>query len=197
MSTRPKRYDPAESKSTVSSESAICASYAADCVEAANADGSPGETAAVAPHRPLGRITSRLVKAAMRGMTCRAVVCFMLTASATLTAGPEMRPAAAHAAPAPEVEYAYDAVARRHYSFPNNDAVAYGHGICDKVTRGESYAAVMSEVKADVSPNDEFAANYLIGYAVNLLCPTQIWQLRRSAGGYRPPGGETWPDTYY
>ncbi len=93
----------------------------------------------------------------------------------------------AHAAPAPEVEYLYDVTVRRHYNFPNNDALSYGHGICDKVTAGEGYAQVMGDVKSDVTPNDEFAANYLVSYAVNLLCPAQIWQLRNSAAHYQPP----------
>lgn len=95
----------------------------------------------------------------------------------------------AHAAPAPEVEYLYDVSVRRHYSFPNNDAVGYGREICDKVSQGESYAQVMDALRRDVTPNDEFAANYLVSYAVNILCPAQIWQLRRSAAGYQPPGG--------
>jgi hypothetical protein len=93
----------------------------------------------------------------------------------------------AHAAPAPEVEYVYDVMVRRHYNFPANDAIGYGHRICDKVSQGESYAQVMGETKNDVTPNDEFAANYLVSYAVNLLCPEQIWQLRNSAAHYRPP----------
>lgn len=94
----------------------------------------------------------------------------------------------AHAAPAPEVEYVYDVTVRRHYNFANpGDAIDYGHQICDKVGQGESYAQVMAEVKGDVVPNDEFAANYLVSYAVNLLCPAEIWQLRKSAAGYRPP----------
>ncbi len=94
----------------------------------------------------------------------------------------------AQAAPAPETEYLYNVTVRRHYDFANTtDAVNYGYGICDKVTRGESYAQVMGDVKNDVLPNDEFAANYLISYAVNLLCPAQIWQLRNSASHYRPP----------
>jgi len=93
----------------------------------------------------------------------------------------------AQAAPAPEVEYVYDVMVRRHYNFPNNDAIGYGYGICDKVTQGESYAQVMGDVKSDVTPNDEFAANYLVSYAVNLLCPAQIWQLRNSAAHYQPP----------
>ena len=106
-------------------------------------------------------------------------------------------PPRAHAAPAPETEYVYDVVVRRHYGFPNNDALAYGHGICDKVGRGEPYAQVMGDVKSDVTPNDEFAANYLVSYAVNLLCPELIWQLRNSAAGYQPPGGAAAPGTYY
>jgi hypothetical protein len=95
----------------------------------------------------------------------------------------------AHAAPAPEVEYAYDVVVRRHYDFPNNDAIGYGYGICDKVRGGEGYPQVMGDVKGDVAPNDEFAANYLVSYAVGILCPAQLWQLRNSAAGYRPLPG--------
>jgi Protein of unknown function (DUF732) len=95
----------------------------------------------------------------------------------------------AHAAPAPEVEYVYDVMVRRHYSFPNPaEAINYGYTICDKLGRGDSYAQLMGDTKNDVVPNDEFAANYLISYAVNLLCPALIWQLRNSAAGYRPPG---------
>jgi hypothetical protein len=93
----------------------------------------------------------------------------------------------AHAAPDPRVEYLYDIAARRQYSFPNNDALGYGYQICDKVGAGEGYAQVMGDAKRDVTPNDEFAANYLVSYAVNLLCPAQIWQLRNSAVHYRPP----------
>ncbi|WP_238963496.1 DUF732 domain-containing protein [Mycobacterium paraintracellulare] len=106
-------------------------------------------------------------------------------------------PPRVHAAPAPEVEYVYDVVMRRHYGFPNNDALSYGHGICDKVGRGDGYGQVMGDVKSDVTPNDEFAANYLVSYAVNLLCPELIWQLRNSAAGYQPPGGAAAPGTYY
>ena len=96
----------------------------------------------------------------------------------------------AHAKPAPEVEYMYDVSVRRHYNFPNNDAIGYGYGICGKVTGGEGYPQIMGDVKKDVTPNDEFAANYLVSYAVDILCPAQIWQLRNSAQGYRPPPGQ-------
>lgn len=96
----------------------------------------------------------------------------------------------AHAAPAPEVEYVYDVMVRRHYNFANpTAAVDYGHGICDNVSRGASYPQVMGDVKKDILPNDEFAANYLVSYAVNLLCPALIWQLRNSAAHYQPPPG--------
>lgn len=64
--------------------------------------------------------------------------------------------------------------------------------ICDKVSAGQSFAQVMGDVKSDVTPSDEFAANYLISYAVSQYCPEQIWQLRNSAAGYQaPPGTES------
>jgi hypothetical protein len=103
----------------------------------------------------------------------------------------------AHAAPNPEVEYVYDVTVRRQYGFPNNDALAYGHGVCDKVGQGEGYGQVIGDVKRDVTPNDQFAANYVVGYAVNLLCPDLIWQLRNSSGGYIPPDGAPASGTYY
>ncbi|BBY64915.1 hypothetical protein MHEL_31580 [Mycolicibacterium helvum] len=96
---------------------------------------------------------------------------------------------AAHAVPGPEIEYTYDVVVRRHFDFPDNDALGYGYGICDKVTRGVPYAAVMTDVKTDLMPNDEEAANYVVSNAVGILCPSQIWALRNSAAGYRPSPG--------
>lgn len=113
------------------------------------------------------------------------VVIAAAVGGAALTSAPR-----AQAAPAPDVEYLYDVTVRRHYNFPNNDALGYGHGICDKVSGGEGYPQVMADVKSDVTPSDEFAANYLVSYAVNLLCPDQIWQLRNSAAHYRPPADE-------
>jgi hypothetical protein len=105
------------------------------------------------------------------------------TFSGVLTAAPR-----AHAVPAPEVEFIYDITVRRQYSFANAaDAINYAHGICDKLTNGASYAQIMADVKNDVRPNDEYAANYLVTNAVNIFCPAQIWQLRNSAGNYVPP----------
>lgn len=112
----------------------------------------------------------------------------LVLAGVAFAATPHALVPRAHAVPAPEVEYVYDVMVRRQYNFANPaEAVTYGYGICQKVTQGESYAQVMSEVKNDVVPSDEFATNYLVSNAVGILCPAQIWQLRNSAGGYRPP----------
>lgn len=94
---------------------------------------------------------------------------------------------AASAVPAPEVEYTYNVVVRRHFDFPNNDAIGYGYRICDSVAQGRRYADIMGDVKNDVRPNDQQAANYVVSYAVGILCPQSIWQLRNSAAGYVAP----------
>jgi hypothetical protein len=111
----------------------------------------------------------------------------LIVLAAALGGAAQTQAARAQAAPAPQVEYLYDVTVRCHYNFTDNDALGYGYEICDKVTGSESYAQVMGDVKSDVTPNDEFTANYLVSYAVNLLCPAQIWQLRNSAAHYRPP----------
>jgi hypothetical protein len=112
----------------------------------------------------------------------------ILLAASTFSAVTPGMVARVRAAPAPEIEYTYDVTVRRQYNWPaGTDPVGYGHSICDKVTQGASYAQVMGDVKNDVTPNDEFASNYLVSYAVNLLCPEQLWQLRRSAAFYVPP----------
>ena len=118
----------------------------------------------------------------MNGTRRRIAVIAMAAAApwAGLVAAPP-----AGAVPGPEIEYVYNVMVRRHFDFPGNDAIGYGFGICDKVTRGIPYAAVMSDVKRDVFPNDEQAANFVVSNAMT-LCPEQIWQLRNSAAGYRP-----------
>jgi hypothetical protein len=100
---------------------------------------------------------------------------------------PELLAPPAGAVPGPEIEYVYNVKVRRNYQFPNNDAIGYGFGICDKVARGQGYPAIMGDVKRETLPNDEFAANYLVSYAVGILCPAQIFALRNSAAGYVPP----------
>jgi hypothetical protein len=122
-------------------------------------------------------------------MKLRKAIITSLVAAITLGLLANTEAPRAAAVPGPEIEYVYNVMVRRHYEFPNNDALAYGFGICDKVTRAEPYAAVMGDVKNEVLPNDEFAANYLVSYAVGILCPAQISQLRNSAAGYRPPAG--------
>lgn len=111
------------------------------------------------------------------------VACGIAVATVGQVAAP-----AAYAAPGPEVEYTYNVIVRRHFDFPNNDAIGYGFGICDKVRSGVGYSQVMSDVKRDVLPNDEGAANYVVSYAVGILCPGQLWQLRNTAAGYTPQG---------
>lgn len=132
-------------------------------------------------YRPVHRST------AGRSLRGRRSSITLLVALLALSGIAELVTPQAHAAPAPEAEYLYDVTIRRHYDFPNGDALRYGQQICDTVTQGNSYAQVMRIVKTDVTPNDEFASNYLISYAVNLLCPVSLWQLRNSAAGYQPP----------
>jgi len=86
------------------------------------------------------------------------------------------------------VAYLVNVTVRPGYNFANADAaLSYGHGICDKVSQGRTYAQVMGDVKGDFNTSDEFQASYLISQAVNELCPALIWQLRNSAAHYRPP----------
>lgn len=93
----------------------------------------------------------------------------------------------AMAVPGPEIEYVYNVIVRRHFDFPNNDAIGYGYHLCDTLRNGQGYPQLMDDVKRDVFPNDEQAANYVVSNAIGILCPAQIWQLRHSAAGYQPP----------
>jgi hypothetical protein len=98
--------------------------------------------------------------------------------------------AGAPAAHADAVAYLVNVTVRPGYNFANADqALAYGHGICDKIAGGEGYPQLMGDVKADFNTSDEFQASYLISQAAQELCPNLIWQLRNSAAGYRPPAG--------
>jgi hypothetical protein len=94
----------------------------------------------------------------------------------------------AGAAHADDVAYLVNVTVRPGYDFANAAAaLAYGHGLCEKVERGQNYGDVIRDVKSDFATPDEFQASYLVTQAVGELCPDQIWQLRKSAGGYRPP----------
>lgn len=86
--------------------------------------------------------------------------------------------------------YLLNVTVRPGYNFANADAaLAYGHGICDKIARGDSYASIARDVKSDFQTADEYQATYLIGQAAQELCPSLIWQLRKSAGNYLPQPG--------
>jgi hypothetical protein len=90
---------------------------------------------------------------------------------------------------ADQVAYLVNVTVRPDYNFPNADAaLGYGNAICDKVAAGRGYPQIMGDVKSDFATSEEFQASYLITQAVNELCPAQIWALRESAAGYRPPG---------
>src|SRR5690606_19401973 len=91
-------------------------------------------------------------------------------------------------AEADAVAYLVNVTVRAGYHFASADhALSYGHGICDKIATGRSYADIMADVKHDFANPDEYQASYLITQAANELCPASIWQLRNSAAGYRPP----------
>lgn len=112
----------------------------------------------------------------------RSVASLMLSTTAIFAVSAVLPP---HAA-ADTVAYLVNVTVRPGYNFANaDDALAYGHGICDHIAQGRGYADVMADVKADFGTSDEYQASYLITQAVNELCPAQIWQLRRLAAHYR------------
>ncbi|UXA15534.1 DUF732 domain-containing protein [Mycobacterium sp. SMC-8] len=88
------------------------------------------------------------------------------------------------------VAYLVNVTVRPGYNFPNADsALAYGHGLCNKIAAGKSYAELVTETKNAFGSSDPYQGEYLINQAVNELCPSQIWQLRNSAAHYtRAPG---------
>ena len=96
--------------------------------------------------------------------------------------------AAAQPARADSVGYLVNVTVRPGYNFANADAaLSYGYGLCDQIGSGVSYAQLVNTIKSDFATNDEFQASYLLSQASQELCPTQIWQLRKSAAGYVPP----------
>lgn len=112
-----------------------------------------------------------------------------LLAVALVTSGVSGAVAAAPAGHADVVAYLVNVTVRPRYNFANADAaLAYGNTICDKVAAARGYSQIMADVKSDFSTSDDYQASYLITQAVNELCPAQIWALRNSAAGYRPPG---------
>lgn len=95
--------------------------------------------------------------------------------------------AAPSTAAADAVAYLLNVTVRPGYNFANADqALAYGHGICDKIARGDGYASIARDVMLDFNTSDEYQATYLISQAAQELCPGLIWQLRNSAANYVP-----------
>ncbi|MGB3325656.1 MAG: DUF732 domain-containing protein [Mycolicibacterium fortuitum] len=86
-----------------------------------------------------------------------------------------------------ELGYLINVTMRPGYHFANADeALMYGHSICDSVVHNRSYADIVADVTTELGISDSFQVTYLIGQAVDELCPAQIWQLRNSAGRYQP-----------
>nr|WP_243858797.1 DUF732 domain-containing protein [Mycobacterium sp. DL440] len=88
-------------------------------------------------------------------------------------------------AQADDIGYLVNVTVRPGYNFANPDqALAYGHGVCDKIASGRTYGQLVGDIKADFNTSDEFQASYLISQSAQELCSAQIWQLRNSAAGY-------------
>jgi hypothetical protein len=93
---------------------------------------------------------------------------------------------AAAIAEADDVAYLGNVTVRPGYGFPNADAaLAYGHGLCDRMARGQRYPDLIGVVKNDFATSDDYQASYLITQAAEELCPVQIWHLRNTAANPR------------
>lgn len=95
---------------------------------------------------------------------------------------------AAPVAHADEIGYLVNVTVRPGYNFANAQAALdYGYGLCDRVGQRQSYGQLADGIRADFNTADEHMVSYLLSQATQELCPAQIWQLRQSAIGYRPP----------
>lgn len=94
---------------------------------------------------------------------------------------------AAPTAHADQIGFLINVTVKPGYNFPNADAaLAYGYSLCDRIKAGEGYPALAASIRQNFR-TDEYGASYLLSQATGELCPAQIWALRQSAGGYRPP----------
>ena len=74
----------------------------------------------------------------------------------------------APAASADAVAYLVNVTVRPGYNFANADqALAYGHGVCDKIAAGRAYEQLVGDIKNDFNTADEFQASYLITQSAN------------------------------
>jgi len=93
----------------------------------------------------------------------------------------------AGSAHADEVAYLFNVTVRPGYNFADaNAAIAYGRGICDKISQGRKFGQIVDNVAADFHTADDYQGSYLISQSAQELCPNLIWQLRNSAADYRP-----------
>jgi hypothetical protein len=131
---------------------------------------------------PAGRQVKKLRKrSSRRAHILAGVAATALVAAAAPVITPQAR--------ADVVAYLVNVTVRPGYHFANaEEAISYGNGICSKVRAGQPYSRLIADIKADQHTSDEFQASYLVTQAVNELCPELIWNLRRSAAGYRPTG---------
>lgn len=84
--------------------------------------------------------------------------------------------------------YLVNVTVRPGYDFTSaEDALAYGHQLCDEVAAVHGYAQIIDEIRSHFGTSDYYQATYLINQAVNKLCPAQIFALRNSAASYVPP----------
>ena len=118
-------------------------------------------------------------------MAVNAVAARVLSTCGLMVAGGLGGMVTAQPVHADAVAYLVNVTVRPGYNFPNADAaLAYGNGICAKITQGRSYSQLVSETMSDFATTDEYQAVYLINQAANELCPELIWQLRQSAAHY-------------
>src|SRR5882757_3539268 len=116
----------------------------------------------------------------MRTTSCEMLCAMGLVVIAGVLVAPQAR--------ADEVAYLINVTVRPGYHFANaDDALGYGRGVCDKIAHDRPYGLLIGDLKADFATADDYQASYLITQAANELCPSMIWQLRRSAADYQAP----------
>jgi hypothetical protein len=105
----------------------------------------------------------------------RLLICLLLASAALLAVTLSGGSGRAHA---DAVAYLVNVTVRPGYNFASAEqALTYGHRICDKVSQGRRYADIIGDVDTDLATGDTYQASYLIDQAVNELCPALIWPL--------------------
>jgi hypothetical protein len=107
----------------------------------------------------------------------RSSLAAILVAVGTGTAAITVAPGA-HA---DQVGYLVNVHARPGYNFADAQAALdYGYSVCDWVAAKTHFADLVNQVGADLDTSDPYQSTYLIGQAVDQLCPADLWQLRQS-----------------